>query len=132
MFVDPQSLNFHLQTSSPCIGTGRYGADRGGLPYGPTAISEDDALPSSIALLGNYPNPFNASTVISFSLDQPSNVLIEVFDLRGARVAVACAGHFESGHHSIRWAADALPSGMYFYQLKAGWHVLSGKMVMLK
>lgn len=90
-------------------------------------------IPTKISLNQNYPNPFNPSTVIQYELAQASDVSIEVFDATGRRVATVVDNTFQqSGTHNVRFDAGNLSSGVYFYQLTAGNHVLTGKMTLIK
>ena len=86
---------------------------------------------------GNYPNPFNARTVIRFNLQQPSTAHIEIFDVLGRRVVVLADDDFTVGPHQIEWDGTdghghTVASGMYFYRLTAGEFVATKKMLMLK
>jgi hypothetical protein len=121
-----------LQQQSPCIGTGRYGDDRGALPYGTTAIDDLATTPDNIQLLTNYPNPFNASTTINFQLPKSSHVTIEVFDIMGRSIAVLLNSEQAAGNHHLTWNASELPSGMYFYKLITDDFNMVGRMMLLK
>ncbi|MCH8486105.1 MAG: T9SS type A sorting domain-containing protein [Candidatus Cyclonatronum sp.] len=72
-----------------------------------------------ISLHPNYPNPFNPTTNLVFELSESAQVLIEVFDLQGRRVAVAASAGFSSGAHHLPFDASALASGMYSYRVTA-------------
>ncbi len=74
-------------------------------------------LPTEFALEGNYPNPFNPETTIKFSLPEAANVQLVVYDLLGRHVATLVDGGLNAGHHEVRFQANNLPSGMYFYSL---------------
>jgi len=77
-------------------------------------------LPSEFALLSNYPNPFNATTVISYELPTEAHVKLEVFNVSGQRVATLVEGEQEAGYRSVVWEASEVSSGVYFYKLTAG------------
>jgi len=130
LFVDPANNDYHLQPTSPCISTGRYGEDRGALPYEQTSI--DDILPERFFLLNNYPNPFNSSTTISYDLPQPGKVTIDIYDILGRKVQTLVNGHQQAGSHSLIWNADGFSSGVYFYKLQAGEYCEAKKMLLLK
>lgn len=93
-----------------------------------------NGLPTDFALLGNYPNPFNPSTTIRFSLPQTSVVTLEVFDILGRLVASQSLGLREPGVQTHVFMADNLASGVYNYRLRmASNHAtVAGKMVLLK
>ena len=89
-------------------------------------------------ILSNYPNPFNGSTTIVFSLRQGAIVSIEIYNILGEKVGTLTADEWKSaGNHSLCWnGADpqgrALTSGVYFCQLKIGQNVYSKKMLYLR
>lgn len=84
-----------------------------------TSNEPEDELTRSFELNQNYPNPFNPSTIISFDLPSSSNVVLEVFDVMGRRVAQLIDGHQPAGTHEVTFRADHLPSGVYTYRLTA-------------
>jgi len=77
-------------------------------------------LPSESALLGNYPNPFNAQTVIEYQLPVSASVKLEVYNLLGNKVTTLVDGEQEAGYKSVIWDASRVSSGLYFYKLTAG------------
>jgi len=77
-------------------------------------------LPSEFALLSNYPNPFNASTVISYQLPANAHVKVEVYNLFGQKVASLVDGQQEAGYKSVTWQDSEAASGVYLYKLTAG------------
>lgn len=87
---------------------------------------------NSYLLEQNYPNPFNPNTTISFGLKEKSNVKITVLNTIGEEVAVILDEEKETGYHNVDFNATNLPSGVYFYQLKAGSFVQTKKMVLLR
>jgi hypothetical protein len=89
------------------------------------------------ALIGVYPNPFNPTTTISFSLAQPGQVQLMVYSIRGERVTTLINSQLDAGLHSVVWnGTDAngnpVASGVYFYCLQAGSRTMMGKCLMLK
>jgi hypothetical protein len=89
-------------------------------------------LPAEFKLLPNVPNPFNASTTLSYDLKTTSKVTLEVFDILGRQIAVLVDKVQPAGHHRIIWEAGDVSSGMYFYRLKAGDFTQTNKMLLLK
>lgn len=94
-------------------------------------------LPTEFALDGNYPNPFNPSTTISFDLPNPAEVSVEIYSVLGQRVLTVPAAAFQAGHNrTVRVDGSALASGVYLYRLvaisAADTKVLSGKMTLVK
>ncbi len=84
-------------------------------------------------LHGNYPNPFNGATKISYSLSFPSVVSLEIYDIHGSHVKTLVHEAQTEGAHSVNFDASELPSGIYFYRLQAGSGFMeSKKMLLLK
>jgi hypothetical protein len=75
---------------------------------------------STFDLGQNRPNPFTPVTTIPFALAFPVHVSLKVYDVSGAEVATLADGDMRSGFHSIPWDARGLPSGVYFYRIRAG------------
>jgi hypothetical protein len=67
----------------------------------------------------NYPNPFNPSTKIKFSVPELSFITIKIYDVLGSEVATLLNEEKQVGNYELSWNAGNLPSGVYFYQLKA-------------
>ncbi len=93
---------------------------------------EDESPELPVAFtLGNYPNPFNGSTVINFTLPGDSDCRLEVFSPVGSRVfATEIRG--VKGINNYNFDASSLISGVYLYRLTAGGKALTGKMLLLK
>ncbi len=81
---------------------------------------EIDLLPGDYALYEAYPNPFNRSTRISYTLPRETDVSVTVFDLLGRQIRVLESGTRSAGTHEVTFDATGLPSGMYTYRLEAG------------
>ena len=84
------------------------------------------------SLSQNYPNPFNPITTISWQLAQGTNVIIKVFDMLGQDVATLINGYKDAGNYRTEFNAANLPSGIYFYQLRAGDFIDTKKMILLR
>ena len=103
-----------------------------------TSSTEDEVnLPSRFALKGNYPNPFNPSTNIAYSIDMRANVNIKIFSLLGEEIATLYSGNVIPGTHEVKWngvdnAGNAVASGVYIYRVEADKQALTGKMMLLK
>jgi hypothetical protein len=95
-------------------------------------------VPSEYSVLGNYPNPFNPTTNISFRLPEASKVSILIYGIRGNLVReLALNQPFEAGDHFITWdatdnAGQQVASGMYVYLFTAGKFNTTEKMLLLK
>ena len=96
------------------------------------ASSESYYLPAEIELRENYPNPFNPSTTISFSVPQQQQVMLKVFDALVQEVAVIVDRELQAGQYNYTFNAADIPSGIYFYTLTAGNNSITKKMILLK
>jgi hypothetical protein len=86
----------------------------------------------SYKLEQNYPNPFNPVTTINYSIHNNSFVQLRVYDLLGQEIAVLVNKKQSTGNYSVKFNAENLPSGIYFYSLKAGDFSKVKKMLLLK
>ncbi|MFQ5582900.1 MAG: T9SS type A sorting domain-containing protein, partial [Calditrichia bacterium] len=77
-------------------------------------------IPEDFALKQNYPNPFNPVTTIEFDLRQASHVTLEIYNVMGQKVTTLINDRMGPGTYRADFDASALPSGIYFYKLKAG------------
>jgi len=80
----------------------------------------------------NYPNPFNPTTTIRYSLAKQGDVSIVVYNILGQQVAKLVNAKQIPGEHNVQWNAGNLPSGMYFYTIKAGNYSQTRKMILMK
>jgi len=98
------------------------------------ASSVDDNVekPNRIELSQNFPNPFNPSTVISYTLPEAGSVSLEVFDMTGRRIAVLAQGNQAAGAYTYDFDASSLSSGVYMYRLQSAGTVLTRKMTLIK
>lgn len=87
--------------------------------------------PNTALLYQNYPNPFNSITDISFVINNPGNVVLEIFDCFGQKVSELVNGFKNRGYFSIKFSTSDLSSGTYFYRLKTE-GIITKKMVLLK
>jgi len=94
--------------------------------------NETNAIILDFVLKQNYPNPFNPSTKIKYSIQEICFVTLKVYDVLGNDIATLVKEEKPDGTYEINWYAGNLPSGVYFYQLKAGEFVSMKKMILLK
>ncbi len=108
-----------------------------------TDVEDKSILPGKYALLQNYPNPFNPTTTIEFSIPEiqknikeenpgVNEVLLKVYDVLGKEVKTLVNKKLKPGNYKVRFNANNLPSGVYFYRLKAGNFSGVKKMILLK
>jgi poly(beta-D-mannuronate) lyase len=86
----------------------------------------------SFWLRSNYPNPFNPTTNFEFQIANLELATLKVFDVLGRDVATVVNELCPAGVYNVRWDASSFPSGVYFYQLRAGSFVETKKMVFAK
>jgi hypothetical protein len=98
---------------------------------------DDPVVPVAFALRGNFPNPFNPSTRITFDIPEEAIVRLEIFSAAGQRVATLKDDLLAAGTHHVSWSGvddhgREIPSGVYFARLMAGEYVAEIKMALLK
>jgi hypothetical protein len=104
----------------------------GGGDYITDIKSETLQQPSSFELMQNYPNPFNPSTRIIYSIPEQSKVTLIIYGVAGNEVEILVNEEKPAGAYEIKWNAADLPSGIYFYQVRAGSFVETKKMILMK
>ncbi len=88
--------------------------------------------PQSVGLLNASPNPFNASTALSFKLQASNDMKLAIYDIAGREVAVLAEGFYPAGTHRAVWDASTMASGVYFARLQAENEVQTHKLLLLK
>ena len=169
LFVNPDEEDFHLQDTSPCIGAGIDEIEINGTWYyaplfdiegnprpDPAGSMPDmgayenplgepqvgitqNQLPGTDYQLTNYPNPFNPTTTISFSLNNENTEDTElmIYNIKGQKIKTLVNELLPAGEHSIVWNGDdelgePVSSGIYFYKLKTDKFSRTKKMILLK
>ncbi len=115
-------------------GVNYFGDAAVGLVVQPASAAPDNLsqwLPQEIRL-SSFPNPFNASTTITFTLAQPAQVKLSVYDILGRRVAVLQNGWLPSGESSVIWNAEVQSSGVYYVKLDANGQQVTRPMMLVK
>jgi len=97
----------------------------------------EEIVPIGFALAQNFPNPFNSLTLIGFTLREPAQARIDVFDILGRPVAQLMAGQYSAGTHTVSFNGidqygQPLPSGVYLYRLSTDRIKEVRKMILLK
>jgi hypothetical protein len=114
------------------LAVGNYGIMTEGIPI-PNSIQDGDiSMPLEFILCQNYPNPFNPTTKIKYQIPELSFVSLKVYDVLGNEVTTLVNEEKAIGTYEISWHAENLPSGVYFYQLKAGTFIETKKMILLR
>lgn len=86
----------------------------------PTAFEEEPLLPEAFSLSPSFPNPFQARTTIHFTLGQPQEVHLAIFDVLGREKAILINQTLNQGTHHVEWNASSQISGLYFVRITAG------------
>ncbi|MDP8232968.1 MAG: choice-of-anchor J domain-containing protein, partial [Candidatus Zophobacter franzmannii] len=94
-------------------------------------------VPELTALNGNYPNPFNPETAISFNLKDNSDVTIDIYNIKGQRIARVANDVYAAGTHKVIWKGkdlrgNSVASGVYFYKMQSGTYTKTKKMILMK
>ncbi len=113
-------LQFHFDAGSPVFKAGK------------TAEGNSNEQSDSGISMSNYPNPFNPTTNINFTLPQKSVVSLIVYDVLGREVATLVNGNLPAGKQTIRFDASTLANGMYLYKLRVGNQEIVRKMTLIK
>ena len=111
------------------------------IELGGTGVENENAnileKPSVFYLAQNYPNPFNPETKISYSALTNSQVVLEVYNANGQKVATLVNEYKEAGSYSVKWSGrdkfnHLLPSGLFIYQLILDNVILTKKMLFIQ
>ncbi|MEO8665353.1 MAG: T9SS type A sorting domain-containing protein, partial [Ignavibacteria bacterium] len=102
----------------------------GGIITGIAVTSE--FTPKIFSLEQNYPNPFNPVTIINYELKVANFVSLSVYDVLGNKVRNLLSEKQKPGRYSVNFNASDLPSGIYYYKLKAGNFEKVRKLMLLK
>ena len=103
----------------------------------PSAVEESSARPVALELRGNYPNPFNPSTIITFSLPSTGVTNLSIYNITGQKVRELASGPMSAGVHSVVWngldaSGQPVSSGVYLTRLSQGSHTTAGRMLLAK
>jgi len=98
---------------------------------------EGSDIVSATTLLGNYPNPFNPTTTISFNLAEAGNVNLGIYNIKGQLVKTLVNEHLDADNHNIAWNGrdennNTAASGIYFYKISTKSYSSTRKMILMK
>jgi hypothetical protein len=157
LFADPQNGDYRLTEDSPCIDAGTaffewqgiillnmtpdeyfgIAPDMGAYEWEGVNNDKQEIIPFINKLYGNYPNPFNPETMISFSVAQTSLfVILDVFNIKGQKVKTLVNEALPAGKHSVVWdgkdeKGKNVSSGVYFYKLNIDDKIITSKKCLL-
>ncbi len=122
--ITHDQINFPINVAGPASAAVRVGV----------APAAGEAAPAETSRfeLDNYPNPFNPSTTVAYSLPQAQQVRLSVYDVLGREVRRLVDGDQAAGRHEVVFDASTLPSGTYFYRIETPSGVQTRKLVLLK
>ena len=100
-------------------------------------VEDENIVPDFYELSQNYPNPFNPTTTIGFAIPLPEYVEIKIYDMLGSEVRTVVNEDLSPGKYTVEWnGVDSLgnhvPSGVYFYTIRAGKYHDTKKMIFLR
>ncbi len=87
---------------------------------------------SKLIIFNSYPNPFNASTALSYKLQAASKVKLAVYDIAGREIEILADGFYPAGAHQSVWDASKMASGVYFARLQADGVIQTRKLLLVK
>jgi flagellar hook assembly protein FlgD len=99
--------------------------------------TEEDPPVLYTKLGGNYPNPFNPTTKISYSVKEPGHVTLEIFNIKGEKIKTLIDSELPADRYTIEWNgtdiySKPVSSGIYFYKMKCSNYSSTKKMILLK
>ena len=114
--------------------TSNYGSDNVSVMINEldTAVDSGELIFPAAVVFAAYPNPLNALATIKYSLMEPSEVRINIYDPLGREIETLVHDRKSAGNHRIVWNATGFSTGIYFYRIQAGDYSETKKMVLLK
>ena len=97
-----------------------------------TDVAENNTLHAGYKLFDNYPNPFNPSTILSYTIPEASLTSLKIYDAVGHELVVLVNEVKSAGTYEIEFNAEEFSSGIYFYELRAGSFIQTKKMILMK
>jgi len=145
-FYSKEKLITDGEYLQPEEGESHLGADGGGSGFAPQSnvwpnitfeldedlSNDEDIVPAVYNLKAPYPNPFNPSTTIDFSIPEYSHISIQVFDIRGRLISTLANQYYVPGHHQIKWNGKDHSSGLYFVKMVSENFVDTQKLMLIK
>jgi hypothetical protein len=97
------------------------------------AVKSKPKVPERLILFPAYPNPFNPSTTVRFSvLDTKQPLSLHIYDIDGRLIETLFSGYVMPGFHEVQWNARQHPSGIYFAMFRSGYIMQSTKLILIK
>lgn len=129
----PYKNAISLEVLDSTVFAGIWGFGLWNRPMIVTSIDEEPAeIPNKFLLTQNYPNPFNPQTTIEYQIPELSFVTIKIYDILGNELRTLVSKEQSAGIYEINFEAENLPSGVYFYRIRAGNFIDTKKMLLLR
>lgn len=128
-------IRFELRSDEAVTMDGWYLDDIAVIYYDTISTSVDEnkvQVVKEYSLEQNYPNPFNPTTFINYTIPQSGKVTLKVYNILGIETATLVDENKSSGRHQVKFNAEGLSSGIYFYTLSAGNFSQTKKMILLR
>ena len=97
-----------------------------------TDREDEQETPAEFVLHGNYPNPFNPITNISFDLPELAEVMLVVVDITGRVIRKQSAGVLSAGQHTLQFDSGNMATGTYLYRITTDKNSASGRMTLIR
>jgi len=98
----------------------------------PVSVENIEGIPTQYNLSNNYPNPFNPTTIINYSLPKGGHVTLDIFDPLGRNIKTLVNNQQNAGNYSVSFNAADLSSGIYYYRIVTGYFMQTKKMILIK
>lgn len=134
--IDPSTYTIGTQLAITGVGS-KYSSEHQLLVGYTSDINDqvgicEDCIPETFAINKAYPNPFNPSTTIEFSLMDASDFEISIYNIAGQKMDILASGYAQPGIYKYVWNAADFTSGVYFVRLTADKNVATQKVVLIK
>jgi len=126
------NLYFNVHTAANGPGELRGQVNSPGLITSVERIGASESVPEAFTLSQNFPNPFNPSTEIRFTLREAGRATLRIFNVLGQEVAIVLDENLQAGAYKVNFEASSLTSGIYVYQLEANGLRQTRRMVLLR
>ena len=126
-FIDARDTS-HKIYRNPAAVTGKVWK----LKYGVTGIETAPEIPAAYSLSQNFPNPFNPSTIIQYSLPKNQHVVLKIYNVLGQEVRTLVDEQQPPGFKAVEFDGSRLPSGVYFYRLTTANYSTTRRMLLLR
>ncbi|MBS4027197.1 MAG: T9SS type A sorting domain-containing protein [Ignavibacteriales bacterium] len=97
-----------------------------------TSVKSEELKVKSFSLSQNFPNPFNPTTIIRFTMHESRLTTLKIYDIMGKEITTLLSQNLPAGEHEVEWNASNAPSGIYFSRLQVAEKVVTVKMVLVK